>query len=193
MDQPVTEKTIRQFVEEVQGQDHAMAGAVIAASAAQATALGQACLQISRVHQGHALSPAGVAPLIEQLANIKSSLVDWCDRDAVAIAEFVALREAGDELRGQQLLCDAPAEVSRLCLSAANILQDFRPVVSERVADDLELGITLLAGAAQAAMLLVDSNLRLWPEKALIDKYEPIRAELARQIRQLSPVARLRD
>ena len=61
------------------------------------------------------------------------------------------------------------------------------------MADDLELGITLLAGAAQAAMLLVDSNLRLWPEKALIDKYEPIRAELARQIRQLSPVARLRD
>jgi formiminotetrahydrofolate cyclodeaminase len=193
MDQPVTEKTIRQFVEEVQGQDHAMAGAVVAASAAQATALGQACLQITRVHQEQALSPADVGLLVEQLGNIKSSLLDWCDRDAMAIAEFVALREAGDELSGQQLLCDAPAEVSRLCLSAANILQNFRPVVSERVTDDLELGITLLAGAAQAAMLLLDSNLRLWPEKALIDKYEPIRVDLARQIRRLSPVARLRD
>jgi formiminotetrahydrofolate cyclodeaminase len=193
MDQPVTEKTIRQFVEEVQGQDHAMAGAVVAASAAQATALGQACLQITRVHQEQALSPADVGSLVEQLGNIKSSLLDWCDRDAMAIAEFVALREAGDELSGQQLLCDAPAEVSRLCLSAANILQNFRPVVSERVTDDLELGITLLAGAAQAAMLLLDSNLRLWPEKALIDKYEPIRVDLARQIRRLSPVARLRD
>jgi formiminotetrahydrofolate cyclodeaminase len=193
MDQPVTEKTIRQFVEEVQGQDHAMAGAVVAASAAQATALGQACLQITRVHQEQALSPADVGSLVDQLGNIKSSLLDWCDRDAMAIAEFVALREAGDELSGQQLLCDAPAEVSRLCLSAANILQNFRPVVSERVTDDLELGITLLAGAAQAAMLLLDSNLRLWPEKALIDKYEPIRVDLARQIRRLSPVARLRD
>jgi formiminotetrahydrofolate cyclodeaminase len=193
MDQPVTEMTVRRFVDEVQGQDHAMAGAVVAASAAQATALGQACLQITRGHQEQALSRVNVGLLIEQLVNIESSLLDWCDRDAVAIAEFVVLREAGDELGGQRLLCDAPAEVSRLCLNAANILQNFRPVVSERVADDLEMSITLLAGAAQAAMLLLDSNLRLWPEKALVDNYEPIRAELERQIGWLSPVARLRD
>ena len=193
MNLQATEQTIRVFADQVAGQDHAMAGAVIAASGAQAAALGQACLQITLVHQAQALDRNDVGSLVEQLAKIKGSLADWCDRDAVAIAEFVALREAGQTLRGQKLLCDAPAQVGRLCLNAANILQSCRPVVSERVADDLEMSLTLLAGAAQAAMLLLDSNLRLWPEKELLEKYEPVRAELTQQIRQLTPVTRIRE
>ena len=38
----ITDKTTRQFVAEVSDAHHAMAGAVIAASAGQATALGEA-------------------------------------------------------------------------------------------------------------------------------------------------------
>jgi formiminotetrahydrofolate cyclodeaminase len=193
MEHQVTENTVRQFIDEISDQRHAMAGAVIAASAAQATALGKACLQITLEHQRDILKSDDITTHIEQLVSIKNSLVDWCDRDATAIAEYVALRDAGDELRGQQLLCDAPAKVSHLSIKAANILQDFRLLVFERVKDDLEMSITLLTGTAQAAMLLLDSNLRIWPEPALLDKYEPIRANLETEIRYLTPVARLRS
>jgi formiminotetrahydrofolate cyclodeaminase len=193
MRQPITEKTIRQFIEHIGHQDHAMAGAVISATAAQAVALGKACLQISLEQRGNALDSQAVNWRIEQMTQIQEVLAGWCDRDAVAIAEFVALRKAGQELKGQQLLCDAPAEMSRLSLRAAVLLQGFRPLVAERVQDDLEMSLTLLAAAAQAAMLLLDSNLRIWPEEALLAHYEPIRIKLETQIRQLTPVARVRS
>jgi formiminotetrahydrofolate cyclodeaminase len=193
MQPDITTKTGRQLIAEVSRQHHAMAGAVISISAAQAAGLGEACMRISLEHQPDTLDVDHVLSRAEQMAAIKNQLVDWCDQDATAIAQFVALREAGDELSGQQLLCDAPAEVSHLSIQAATILQDFRPLVSERVQDDLEMSITLLAGTAQAAMLLLDSNLRIWPEKVLLDKYEPIRADLEQQIGQLTPVSRIRN
>lgn len=192
MDNQITQKSIRQFTTTVSHQHHAMAGAVIATSAAQAAALGRACLQISLTRRVDVLDTATVTPLITELDRITNQLLDWSDRDATAIAEFVALREAGQELQGQQLLCQAPAEVSRLALAAATHLQAFRPQVDERVRDDLEMSITLLAGAAQAAMLLLDSNLRIWPEPALLAEYEPLRAELEARIGRLSPVTRIR-
>ncbi len=170
-----------------------MAGAVIAASAAQAVALGLACMQISLKNRPDALDTPEVRRPIEQARAIKNSLVEWCNRDATAIAEFVALRETGNELSGRQLLCDAPSEIGRLAVQAAMILQNFRPLVFEGVQDDLEISLALLAGTAHAAMLLLDSNLRIWPEAALLDKYEPIRAELERQIHRLTPVARIRE
>jgi formiminotetrahydrofolate cyclodeaminase len=192
MKHQITENTIRQFITEVSEQHHAMAGAVIAASAAQAAALGRACMQISLERRGEALDAVDVAGRIQQITNIKNSLADWCDRDATAIAEFVALREAGDELGGQQLLCHAPAEISRLAIEVAENLQDFRSLVSEQVQDDLEMSLRLLTGAAHAALLLLDSNLRLWPDEALLDEFEPVLAELESSIRQLTPVARIR-
>jgi formiminotetrahydrofolate cyclodeaminase len=188
----LTEKSVRQFIEEVSDQQHAMAGAVIAASAAQATALGEACMQISLDHQVDKLNWQDVTGRIEQMVHLKNTLIEWCDQDASAIAEFVALREAGDELQGQRLLCDSPAEISRICIEAATLLQDFRPLVSEQVHDDLEMSVTLLAGTAQAAMLLLDSNLRHWPEPGLLAEYEPLLAELIEKIGQLSPVPRIR-
>ena len=72
------------------------------------------------------------------------------------------------------------------------MLQDFRPLVIEQVQDDLEMAVSLLAGTAQAAMLLLDSNLRMWPDPALLAEFEPIRLELEKQIDQLSPVQRIR-
>jgi formiminotetrahydrofolate cyclodeaminase len=181
------------LIAHVSAQHHAMAGAVIAVSAGQAAALGEACIRISLEHQPDTLNEDDGANHAAHMADIKNRLADWCDRDATAIAEFVALREAGEELKGQQLLCDAPSEISRLSIEAAEILQHFRPLVAERVRDDLEMSLTLLAGTAQAAMLLLDSNLRIWPENALNDLYEPIRANLEQQIGRLTPVTRIRQ
>jgi formiminotetrahydrofolate cyclodeaminase len=188
----LTEKPMRQFIGEVSDQRHAMAGAVIAAAAAQATALGEACMQISLDHQVDKLNWHDVTGRIEQMVHIKNTLVEWCDQDASAIAEYVALRDMGQELSGQRILCDSPAEISRLCVEAVMSLQKFRPLVIEQVQDDLEIAISLLAGTAQTAMLLLDSNLRIWPESALLAEYEPIRLELEKQISQLSPVQRIR-
>lgn len=170
-----------------------MAGAVIAASAAQAVALGRCCMQISLERRGDGLDGVDVAGLIQQITHIQNSLIEWCDRDAVAIAEFVALREAGDETSGQHLLCRAPAQVCHLSLEAAASLQSFRPLVCEQVQDDLEMSISLLAGTAQAAMLLLDSNLRIWPEQVLLEEYEPVRANLQAQIGRLTSVPRIRS
>ncbi len=192
MKQQITEKTVREFIAEISEQRHAMAGAVIAASAAQAVALGRACMQISLERRGDALDTLDVAGRIQQVTNIIDNLIEWCDRDAVAIAEFVALREAGDDLRGRQLLCHAPAQFSRLSVEAAASLQDFRPLVCEQVRDDLEMSISLLTATAQAAMLLLDSNLRIWSEQVLLEEYEPIRADLEAEIVRLTPVPRIR-
>lgn len=188
----LTEKSIRQFIEQVSDQQYAMAGAVMAVSAAQATALGEACMQISLDHQVDKLDWQNVTSRIEHMVHIKDTLVEWGDQDANALAEYVALREAGEELSGQRTLCESPAEISRLCIEAAIVLQDFRPLVVEQVQDDLEMAISLLAGAAHAAMLLLDSNLRLWPDPILLKEFEPIRVELEEQISRLSPVQRIR-
>ncbi|MBE7474676.1 MAG: cyclodeaminase/cyclohydrolase family protein [Anaerolineales bacterium] len=188
----MTEKSVRQFIEEVSDQRHAMAGAVIAVSAAHASALGEACMQISLDHQVDKLDWQDITGRIEQMVHLKNTLIAWCDQDATAIAEHVALREAGQVLQGQRLLCESPAEISRLCLDAAAVLQNFRPVVIEQVQDDLEIAISLLAGSARAALLLLDSNLRVWPEPNLLAEFEPILAELEQQLNQLSPVERIR-
>ena len=165
-----------------------MAGATIATSAAQAVSLGRACTAISLTESGVKDSSGQIT----RMDRIVSSLLDWCDQDATAIAAFVELRESGQELEGQMLLCQAPAETSRLSLEAANVLQVFRARVSEKVQDDLEMALTLLAGTAQAAMLLLDSNLRIWPDPNLLEKFEPVRAELEQEIKKLSPVDRIR-
>ncbi|MGB3714461.1 MAG: cyclodeaminase/cyclohydrolase family protein [Candidatus Promineifilaceae bacterium] len=191
MDNTLTTQTAAQFVHEVSHKSHAMAGAVIALSATQAAALGQACMRISRDELD--LDHQAIDKQIDRLSKNIRELLQWCDRDATAIAEYVALREAGETLTGQQLLCQAPAAIGQISVQVASILQDFRPCVNERVQDDLEMAISLLAGTAQAAMLLLDSNLRIWPEPALLAQFEPIREELATDIDHLSPVDRIRE
>jgi formiminotetrahydrofolate cyclodeaminase len=191
MDQVTTNLSSEQFVLEVSSQTHAMAGAVIAISAAQAAALGQACIRLSR--EELAKNDIAIEAKIESLSKIMQELLQWCNRDATAISEYVALREAGEQLTGQRLLCQAPASVGQVTIEAANVLQDFRPYVIERVRDDLEMAISLLAGSARAALLLLDSNLRIWPEEALQTQFEPILDELADQIDCLTPLTRSRE
>lgn len=189
-EESMIKRKVHEFIDEVSGQNHAMAGAVIALSAAQATALGHACVQISlnKLDSGD----EAIASQIETLAGMISQLLEWCDRDANAIAEFVALRESGQELAGQQLLCQAPAQVSRLSVEAANILKNARTFVCEQVQDDLEMSISLLVGTARAALLLLDSNLRIWPEAELLAEFEPVLAELESEIENIQPKKRIR-
>jgi formiminotetrahydrofolate cyclodeaminase len=191
----MTENTITsiktaEFVHYVSRQSHAMAGAVIALSAAQAAALGEACLQNSS-DLGDFPGPT-LGDEIKEMSRIKQSLLDLCDQDARAIAAYVALREAGKPLAGQQLLCRLPTELGQLALRAADILEGSRNRANERVKDDLEMSISLLAGTAQAAMLLLDSNLRIWPEEELLAEFEPYREELEAGIGRLHPVKRIR-
>jgi formiminotetrahydrofolate cyclodeaminase len=176
----------RQLAAHISGQSHAMAGATIALSAALGVALGEACVRISA-------GLAGLdAPAADWLQVAQQNLLDLADEDANAIARFAALRDAGDELAGQDYLCELPGRMGQFAVEAAQALQNFRPLVHERVRDDLEMAITLLAGASRAAMLLLDSNLRIWPQAALIDKYEPLLATLEQAVAALTPPVRLR-
>jgi len=51
----------------------------------------------------------------------------------------------------------------------------------------------MMAGAARAAMQLLDSNLRIWPLPDLLAKYEPHVKRLNAEIDALSPVQRIRN
>lgn len=184
----LTDKTIRQFIEEVSDQHYALAGAVIAASAAQAAALGEACMQISLDNQVDSLDWQDVTARIEQMLHLKNMLIEWCDQDTNAVAEYISLREAGVELSGWRVMCESPAEISRLSFEGLNLLQEFRPLVFGRVQGDLELAIRLLAGTAQTAKLLLNSNLHAWPVPALLQEFEPILAKLEQQSSQFLPV-----
>jgi hypothetical protein len=193
MESSTTEQTVRQFVSEVSDQHHPMSGAVIAVSAAQAAALGEACMQISLDNQVDRLNWQDVTTRIEQMAQIKDNLLEWCDQDTKAIAERMALRDANEALSSQRFWCESSVEISRLSIEAATLLQDFRPLVFEKVRDDLEITINLLVCTARTATLLLDSNLLVWPNPALLEEYGPIQAELESQVGQLTPVAEIRS
>ena len=186
MKSATTEQTIRQFVSEVTDQHYIMTGAVMAGSAAQAAALGETCMQISLDNQVDKLNWQDVTSRIEEMARLKDNLLEWCDQNAQTIIERTALREAGGDSGSQRFWCESAAEISRLSIEAATLLQDFRPLAFENVRDDLEITINLLTCTGRAAVLLLDSNLRIWPVSALLDEYEPIRAELQSQIDQIS-------
>ena len=55
------------------------------------------------------------------------------------------------------------------------------------------MSINLLVGTAQSAMLLLDSNLRIWTDQALANQFEPILEGLINDIEQLNPVKRIRS
>ncbi len=189
-----TDKTIRQFITEVSDAHYAMAGAVIAAGAAQAAALGEACMQLSLENQVDKLDWASVSARIEQMVHLKQTLIEWCDQDASTMTELVDPAVVGDELQQRRLLCESPAEIARLAIEAAAMLQDFRPLVFAQVQDDLEMALALLAGAGRAAIMLLDSNLRIWSsEPALLREFEPALAGLEQQLEQLRPLKRIRN
>ena len=187
----LTESNIRQFTEHISTQHHAMAGATIAASAAMACSLGEVCVRISIQYQDTESELELAAQATERLDEIRQVLLTLADEDGTAIATFAALRDAGQELEGQELLCQLPVDMCILAMEAATLMQDSRVLVQLNQ-DDLEMAIRLLDGAARAAYLLLDSNLRIWPEANLVAKYEPVLNDLRVRFDALDPVEQIR-
>ena len=126
-----------------------------------------------------------------RLSEIRGQLEDLSDEDGAAITAFAALRDAGQELPGQERLCRMPVEMGSLLSGGGHPAPGFPPVV-RGVQDDLEMAITLLGGAVRAAALLLDSNLRLWPEPALLALFEPELADLRRGAGRVQPFESVR-
>jgi formiminotetrahydrofolate cyclodeaminase len=168
-----------------------MAGAVISNAAVSAVSLGFACIRNTQRFLDE--KSTAYQSRLDQLASVQEQLLDICDKDANAIGLLVSLRNAGEEMQGQRLLCEFPARISQLSIMAAQTLQDFRNLVNERVKDDLEMSINLLTGTAQSALLLLDSNLRIWTDPELANQFEPILEGLINDIEHLNPVNRIRS
>lgn len=180
-----TEKTLRQFVAEISDQHYALTETVIAASAAQAAALGEACMQISLDNQVDKLDWHDITARIEQMSHIKDTLLEWCNQE-IAPVSTPPLAPEDDALQDhQQVLCDYSAEIGRYSVEAALLLQDFRPFVFDPLQDDLEMTINLLAGVAQAALLLLDSKLQRQSNQVMLEEYGPLRDEIRGQIGRL--------
>jgi formiminotetrahydrofolate cyclodeaminase len=188
----LTENSVHHFTDHIAGQGHAMAGATIAAAGALACSLGEACVRISRSRLEAAGEQAAAQRVAAKLVEIRGQLEALVDEDGAAITGFETLRDAGAVRQAQDRLCRMPLEMGSLAAEAAVLLQEFRPLVLGGQ-DDLEMAITLLAGAARAASLLLDSNLRLWPEAALLAEYEPALAHLREQAESVRPVERIRQ
>lgn len=187
----LTENSLKQLTDHIAGQGHAMAGATIAASAALACSLGEVCLRLNFGPLTNAADRAWAERLAGQLADLRGRLLALTDEDGAAITTFAALRVAGKTLEGQERLCQMPAEMARLAVEAACLLQEFRPFI-DLARDDLEIAITLLAGTQRAATLLLDSNLRLWPDPPLLARFEPELAGLRAEAGRIQPVERIR-
>jgi formiminotetrahydrofolate cyclodeaminase len=187
----LTDQTVRHVVAHVGAQEHAMAGATAAVSGALACALGEACVRISAAHHEDEAARAQAGPLADRLSKIHEQLLALADEDSAVIASYASARLAGQEPKGQERLCELPVEMGRLAWEAATALQEFRPL-ARHVADDLEIAIALLAGATRAASMVLDSNLRIWPEPDLEARFEPALAELRARQADLRPAKSFR-
>ncbi|NOZ70300.1 MAG: cyclodeaminase/cyclohydrolase family protein [Chloroflexi bacterium] len=183
----MTQRSCRQFAAHVSSRNHAMAGATIAVSAALACSLGEVCVRINAENTPGTILDSSNARLNE----IRLRLLDLADQDGAAITLFAALRKAGQELQGQDKLCQLPVEMGQLSIEAAELLQSARPLIQQQQ-DDLEMAIRLLDGAARASYLLLDSNLRIWPEPELLSKYEPLLSDLRNALKRLQAVDSVR-
>ncbi|MFN3979266.1 MAG: cyclodeaminase/cyclohydrolase family protein [Caldilinea sp.] len=173
--------------------DHCQAGGAIGLSGALAAALAQATANATRSLQPSSEQDAAAYVMQETMMRVRSEFLRLADRDADAILELVAAEERGEPLAGYVLLCDGPQAMADLAIEAAQAMQTFRAHVCERSHDDLEFALTLMAGVALAAMQLLDSNLRIWPQPELLATYDPQIDRLLQQIESLQPMARIRS
>ena len=187
----LTDNSIRQFTDHIASQSHAMAGATIASSSAIACSLGETCIRMNIPLLTSAADQTLAGRLAGEIRDIRKRLLALTDEDGASNTAFAALRAAGKMLEGQDHLCQMPAEMAQLSIEAACLLQEFRPLI-DLARDDLEMAITLLVGTQRAAALLLDSNMRLWPEPALLAKYEPELAALRAEAGRVRPVDQIR-
>lgn len=187
----LTDHSVKDLGDYVAGQSHAMAGATVAASAALACALGEACIRISAVRLADREGCARAEALADRLNATRGMLTSLADLDGQALLAFEAAVAAGRASEGKDQLCRLPLEIGDAACSAAAALQAFRPLV-RGVQDDLEMAVTLLSGSARSAALLLDSNLRIWPEPELLAAYEPQLARLRQALAELNPATTVR-
>lgn len=188
----LTQRTIGDALDHIAQATHCQAGAVIALGGALAAGLAQATANVSLEEGGSDEALHAAEHMQRTMAQVRARFQALADQDDEAIAAFVALRRRGEALKGYELLCDGPREMADLAISAAHAMQDYRAHVCERTKDDLEFALVLMSNAARAAMLLLDSNLRIWPLPALIAQYDPHVARLASAINLLRPADRIR-
>lgn len=179
------EETIPQVIATISDQHYPMTGAVIALSAAQAAALGEACMQISLDNQVDTLDWQDVTNRIEKMTRLKDNLLEWSNQTGKTIIERIALRESDGNIAGQRFWFESTAEISRLSIEAAQLLVNFKPLVFNAVQDDLEITINLLLNTAESAVLLLTSNLNIWPKSSLRKEYQQVLADVKLQIEQL--------
>ena len=177
----VTEMTIRQFVAKVSNQQHAMSGAVIAVAAAQAAALGEACVQISLDNQVDKLDWHGVSQRIAQIAELKEELIKCYDYETNVITDHLDYMVT-DKSVSPHIVFESGVHVGQLILKVIQLLEEFRPSVFSDLKNDFDITVKLLLGAAQSNGLLLNSYLQLWPDPTLVAEYEPQWAELAQQL-----------
>ena len=188
----ISELPMRAAVARIGDGDHCQAGGAIGLSAALAAALAQATANSTLANAPTPAQVAAARAMQSAMAEARAEFTRLADQDANAILEFVALEEQGAALAGYALLCDGPRDMAAAAIAAAQAMQDYRAHVGERSRDDLEFALTLMAGAAHSALLLLDSNLRIWPLPELLAAYEPAVANLVAELATLQPLARIR-
>jgi formiminotetrahydrofolate cyclodeaminase len=190
---PLTSNPFHQVTEHIAEQSHAMAGATIAASAALGCSLGEACVRISAALLEGEEQQFARQRVAARLVEIRRRLQELADEDGATILALAHVQEDRDgQGRRQDRLCQIPLEVGGLAAEAALLLQDFR-VLARAARDDLEMAILLLSGTAHAAALLLDSNLRIWPEPLIrLTRFEPELETLRKQLQGIRPVERVR-
>jgi hypothetical protein len=171
---------------------HCQAGGTISLNAAMSAALAQATANVTLVENPTTSMRENALAMQTAMHDAHTQFLALADQDANAITEFVALRERGESLRGYELLCDGPRDMSDLAIVCTHHMQAFRAHVCERTRDDLEFAITLMTSCARAAMQLLDSNLRIWPLPELLQHYEPEVARLISTLSLLAPKERVR-
>lgn len=189
---PLSHSMTQAAVARIGDHDHCQAGGTIGLSGALAAALAQATANATRSLQPTPEQAAAACVMQETMMRVRSEFLRLADRDADAILELVAAEERGEPLAGYVVLCDGPQAMADLAIEAAQSMQTFRAHVCERSHDDLEFALTLMTGVARAAMQLLDSNLRIWPQPELLATYDPQVNRLLREIESLQPMARIR-
>lgn len=188
----LTQRTIGDAFDHIAQATHCQAGATIALGGALAAGLAQATANASLDEGVSGEAKDAARRMQHAMSQARLRFQTLADQDAQAITTFVELRQRGEALRGYELLCDGPREMADLAIGAAQAMQDYRAHVCERTKDDLEFALALMSNTAHAAMLLLDSNLRIWPLPELIARYDPHVVRLAAATATLRPVARIR-
>lgn len=180
----IKEITLRQYVIQTSEQHYAMTGAVIGNLAVQATALAEACVQISLDNQIDRLDWQTVSQRIEQIGELRYKLWQWAQHEINVLSEY--LRYLPDETNIRYFpLSESCLQICRLCLQVVQLLVEFRPAVYSEVQDDLDITITLLTNTAQAAYQLLAHNMVKSGDWSLQEIYGHYGKELIDQITHL--------